>query len=135
MATTLKLEITTPTGVVFSGDVEHVRAPGVKGSFGVLPGHTPFVTSLEIGVIHATEGGKETLFATSGGVCEVQEGRVVILAETAEAQTKIDVERAGAAKKRAEDRIASKNGNIDYERARTALMRALNRIHVVKGGV
>ncbi len=133
MAETLKLEIISPSGTVYSGDVEHVRAPGQDGSFGVLANHTPMIAALEIGQIEAnTPGGGNDVFATSGGVAEVHGDRVVILAETAEARTSIDVARAEASAKRAEDRLETDADNIDFERASSALMRALNRVRVVK---
>ena len=130
MADTFKLEITSPFGIVYSGDVNHVRAPGVEGSFGVLPGHTPFMSPLQIGEIIANVAGKETIFATSGGLAEVHGDKVVILAETAEEKSKIDVSRAEEAATRARQRIDEKAPEIDVERAHLALARALNRIRV-----
>jgi F-type H+-transporting ATPase subunit epsilon len=93
------------------------------------------IAALEIGQIEANApGGGMDVFATSGGVAEVHGDSVVILAETAEAKTGIDVDRAQASAKRAEDRLENSDGNTDFERANSALMRALNRISVVNGG-
>jgi len=135
MAETLKLEIISPSGTVYIGDVEHVRAPGQDGSFGVLANHTPMIAALDIGQIEANaSGGGTDVFATSGGVAEVHGDSVVILAETAEAKTGIDLDRAQASATRAEDRLETSDQNTDFERANSALMRALNRISVVNGG-
>lgn len=135
MADTFTLEIITPNGVVFEGDVRHVRAPGREGSFGVLPGHTPFITPLQVGVIEAQNPqGSTDLFSTSGGVAEVHGDRTVVLAETAEKREEINVERAREAMERAKKRLESDRENVDYERARSSLLRAINRIKVAEEG-
>jgi F-type H+-transporting ATPase subunit epsilon len=134
MAETLKLEIISPSGQVYEGDVEHVQAPGQNGYFGVLANHTPMIAALEVGQIEADlPGGGKDLFATSGGVAEVHGDRVVILAETAEAKSSIDVERAEASVKRAEDRLQSDTEGVDFERAQASLKRALNRVDIIRG--
>ncbi len=126
-----RLEIISPAGAVFDGDVKHVKAPGVNGSFGVLVGHTPFITALEIGKIEATlESGDEIVFSTSGGMGEIHGDKVVILAETAENKTKVDAERAKASFDRAMTRISSGDSDIDIARAREALARATNRLNI-----
>jgi len=132
MATeSFKLEIISPAGEIFSDKVKHVRAPGVKGSFGVLPGHTPFITALDMGVIEARLiDDQEKVLATSGGHAEVHGDHVVILAETAEEKEKIDVERAESSRDRAKSRLGEKVPDLDAERARLALARALNRIKI-----
>jgi F-type H+-transporting ATPase subunit epsilon len=132
MATeSFRLEIISPAGEVFNGDIEHVRAPGVKGSFGVLKGHTPFITALEIGLIEAkVSGNEEKLFATSGGHAEVHGDHVVILAETAEEKSRIDVERAKISRDKALERMDQKEPDLDLERAQLALARAINRIKI-----
>ena len=134
MAETFNLEIISPHGVVYTGPMKHVRAPGVEGSFGVLPSHTPFITPLQMGVIEGTTAESKELFvATSGGMAEVHGDKVVILAETAEEKSKIDIERAKSAKDRAEQRLAGDHGELDVERARLALARSLNRLKLVQG--
>ena len=134
MADTLRLEIISPSGVVYEQDVRHVQAPGQQGYFGVLPNHTPMISAMDVGRIQAdkADGGSD-LFATSGGVAEVHSDRVIILAETAESAGHIDVKRAEDAKERAEKRLQSEDENLDYERARAALTRAVNRIHIAHG--
>ncbi|MDZ7373911.1 MAG: F0F1 ATP synthase subunit epsilon [candidate division KSB1 bacterium] len=129
-AKTFLLEIVTPQGVVFSDQVEAVRAPGIDGYFGVLPGHTPLMTALRVGEIRVRRKGELIRFATSGGFVEVLPRRMIILAETAEEAAKIDVARALAARERALKRLRQRTPDIDLERARAALARAMNRLRV-----
>ncbi|MBS1261340.1 MAG: ATP synthase epsilon chain [Calditrichaeota bacterium] len=133
MPDTIKLEIISPSGLVYQDDVRHVQAPGEMGYFGVLNGHTPMISALDVGRITADRDGGRDLFATSGGVAEVHADSVIILAETAERRSQIDVDRAEAAKQRAEQRLHSHDPTVDFERASTALMRAFNRIRVARG--
>ena len=126
-----QLEIVTPEKTFYSGVVEHLQAPGSEGSFGVLPGHVPMLTSLQIGQIaFVEEGGTSSRqVATSGGFVEVQQDRVTVLAETAEFGEEIDVARAQAARERALERLR-REGDIDKARAQIALNRALNRLQI-----
>ncbi len=126
-----KLEIVTPEKTVYSGDVNHVQAPGSEGSFGVLTGHVPFLTSLQIGILtFDEEGGAKRKMAISGGFAQVAANGVTVLAETAESEERIDVERARAALERAEERLKNATENIDGVRAHAALTRAINRLKV-----
>ena len=86
----LHLEVVTPEARVVSVDCDEVRAPGASGGFGVRPGHTPFITTLDPGVLTYVTAGKETLFALAGGFCEVAENRVTILADFAQPAATID---------------------------------------------
>ncbi len=125
-------EIVTPHKVVFSAPVLSVQAPGVAGYFGVLANHAPFLTALRIGAIHvATDKGDKT-FATSGGFAEVLNNKMTVLAESAEAGSEIDVERAKQARDRALQRLKEKHADLDLDRARLALQRALNRLAVAE---
>lgn len=133
MADKIKLEIMSPHGPVYAADVDHVRVPGVEGSFGVLPGHTPFLAPLDVGLIEATLGKVEERFATSGGLAEVHPDRVVIMAETAEKADAIDFERAQEAERRARQRLETAEEGVDFDRARLALMRAINRQRIARG--
>lgn len=126
----LHLDIVTPKRNVFSGEVESIVAPGTEGYFQLLQGHTPFLTTLQIGEIRIRKSGKDEYYATSGGFTEVHLNRVSILAETAEAGKEIDLERAAAAKRRAEKLLESREKWVDVDRARLALFRALNRIRI-----
>ncbi|TKJ36924.1 F0F1 ATP synthase subunit epsilon [candidate division LCP-89 bacterium B3_LCP] len=132
MADTFQLDIVTPDGLVFSEPIEHLRAPGVEGSFGVLVGHTPFMTPLDVGEVDVTQSGKVRILATSGGFVEVNPDRTVILVQTAEFAEDIDIERAEEARKRAAERVQSKQPDTDLDRAEGALMRSINRIRVAK---
>lgn len=130
MANSFQLDIVTPQGKVFSEPVESLRAPGVKGSFGVLPGHTPFITTLQVGLVELTQNGRVRRLAVSGGFIEVMPDHTAIMAQTAEFAENIDVERALAAKRRAEERLKSRQAGVDEARARAALERSMNRIRI-----
>jgi F-type H+-transporting ATPase subunit epsilon len=128
---TYNLEIVTPKKVVFKALVSSFSAPGVVGGFQVLKGHAPLLSTIGIGEVKLIDiDGREHRFATSGGFVEVREDNVVMLAETAERATEIDVPRAQAARDRAKKRIEEKKVETDIERARVALLRALNRLKV-----
>jgi F-type H+-transporting ATPase subunit epsilon len=126
-----KLEIVTPKRVVFSGEVTSFSAPGVVGGFQVLKNHAPLLSSIEVGEVKLVDvAGTESHFATSGGVVEVHDNKVMMLAETAERSDEIDVVRAQAARDRARKLLAEKKSDVDFDRARIALFRALNRLKV-----
>ncbi len=125
-----KFEIITPDKVIYSADVEHVKAPGENGYFGVKVNHIPFLTILKTGKITVESGKEKIFFATSGGFAEVIENKMTIMAETAEAATQIDVERAKQARDRALKRLKEKSGDTNIPRAKAALLRALNRMKV-----
>ncbi len=134
MAENIQLEIVTPEKSVVKEDVKIVMAPGTLGEFGVLSGHTPFMTSLKAGTVrYVDSAGKERLVFIGGGFAEALPDRVTILAESAERRRDIDIERAKAAQKRAEERLArEKDEEIDFMRARAALMRAILRIRLAE---
>lgn len=125
MAKTQRLDIVTPEKVVFSEEVEFVVAPGVEGELGILPAHAPLVSALKIGVLRVQNGGENIKMAVTGGFVEVKNSRVVVLADTAERADEIDIERAEAAKQRAEERISSSTPDVDLARAELALQRSL----------
>ena len=131
MAEKLFLEVVTPQKAVVSEEVEIVVAPGSEGEFGALKGHTTFLTSLKTGALRYREGGgKERVLFINGGFAEVLPDKVTILAESAERRRGIDVDRAAQAKKRAEDRLADKAGDVDLVRAQSALNRDLYRLQI-----
>ncbi len=129
----IKLDVVTPDRIEFSKEVDMVVAPGVEGYIGILPGHIPMVVELATGVLKIFDEGEEILAAVSEGYMEVTGSKVVILAEAAELRDEIDVERALAAKRRAEERLAKKDEELNYARARASLQRALNRLKVAGG--
>jgi len=133
MAGNIRLQVVTPEKLVVDEDVQIVVAPGSQGEFGVLAGHTPFLTTLQNGAVRYTnQNGEEHFVFVSDGFAETLPDRVTVLAESAERRRDIDVNRAQAAMERAQRRI---DGNpvvagetIDEVRARAALNRALRRI-------
>lgn len=127
-------QILTPSGVAFEGETESVKIPGTEGSFEVRRNHASLISLMEIGVAHLTkvEDQKELKFAISGGFSEVNDNTVIIMAEAAEEQSEIDVERAKKARERAEEELKKKSGEVDAHRAEAALRRAINRIKLTE---
>ncbi|MGI8784913.1 MAG: F0F1 ATP synthase subunit epsilon [Acidobacteriota bacterium] len=126
----IQLDIVTPETSLFSGEVDEVYVPGVRGQMGILPGHAPLLSELGIGeVSYKVDGRQERLFC-SWGFVEVLPGRVAVLAEVAERAAEIDVERASKARDRAEQRLRSTNPDTDFDRARIALGRAMSRLQI-----
>lgn len=125
---TLQLEIITPEKVAVHQDIDSLVAPGVEGSFGVLPGHTPFLALLGIGKLTYRSGKKEKRMAVNSGFAEILPHKVIILTNSAEHAEEIDRERAQAACDRAEKRLHTRSEDIDFERVRIALARAINRL-------
>lgn len=137
MAGTLSLQVVTPERVVIDQrPVSAVVAPGDKGSLGILPGHAPLLTSLDVGVLRfkPAGGARYEKLAISGGFMEVSEDRVIVLADAAERPAEIDVVRARQAKERAEARLRERSVLVDSARAEMALRRALNRLRVAADG-
>ncbi len=126
----LTLEIVTPDHSVVSEQVDEVQIPGAEGSFGVLPGHTPLLATLQVGELWYRKGQDTTYVAVSFGFAEVLPDRVTILAHIAEAADRIDVTRAETAVKRAKDRLARPTADMDVERARMAMLKSLVRLRV-----
>jgi F-type H+-transporting ATPase subunit epsilon len=131
---TIRCEIVSQDRTVFQGDVDIVILPGVAGEMGILPHHAPVLTILKYGVIKIRRQGKEELFAVAGGMAEVQPEVVTILADAAENIQEIDVTRAQAAKKRAEDALAKlKPEDHDaYLTMEAALRRSNLRLDIVR---
>lgn len=127
----LLLEIVTPQGLVFSEEVDEVTASGSEGEFGVLPGHVPFVTTLKIGMLTGRAGNQTQIFFVNWGYADVGPEKVLVLADSAERSDDIDVERARAAMKRAEERLR-KAEEVDFRRAEASLDRAVVRIQVAE---
>ena len=126
----LHLEIRTPEQLIYDGDVTSVKAPGEMGAFEILAGHLPFLTVLDVGEIRVREADTPQSIATSGGVFEVLRTGVTVLADTAEWAYEIDVERAEAARQRAQELLASRDPNINRAQAEAALARAVNRLRI-----
>ena len=129
----LKLSIMTPERCVYVEDVNMVIVPGIEGQLGILPHHAPLLTALTHGELRVKRGDEEESFDISGGSMEVQRDRVTVLANTAE-HVEIDVERAAAARRRAEARLHERTTleEVDFARAEAALCREMARINVTK---
>jgi len=128
----IKLEIVTAERQVYSGDVEFVSAPGVMGTLGILPKHSPLLTALEAGELRAKKGDEEESFAISGGFMEVRPDQVIVLADTAERAEEIDLERAEAARQRAEGLLKERPSGVDVTAIERALRRSRIRLRVAK---
>ena len=138
MAGNINLEVVTPEKVVVSDEAQIVASPGVLGEFGVLIGHTPFLTTLKTGIIRYTDRDqKERWVFVSGGFAEALPDRVTILAESAELREDIDLDRAKAAMQRAQQRLAQEPSkeDVDFVRAKAALERAIIRIRLVEKSI
>ena len=131
MSEEITLEVVTPEKMVFSGKVDEVTIPGTEGEFGVLRGHEPFLTSVDIGELYFLAGGKKTHYAVNTGYAEVTGTKITVLIETAERADAIDKDRAARAKEKATAGLAQlSKDHDDFEKMRLALARAINRISV-----
>lgn len=127
----IHLDVVTPQKIEFSKEVDMVVAPGYDGYLGILPSHIPMMTRLRIGTLKIYDGEEEINMAVSEGYMEVTGENIIILAEAAELPEEIDVERALAAKRRAEERLAALAAwDVKALKAQASLQRALNRLKV-----
>lgn len=135
MAENIRLEVVTPEKAVVSEDAQIVMAPGVLGEFGVLTGHTPFLTTLKMGSVRYTDANEnERCVFVSGGFAEALPDKVTVLAESAERRCDIDMARAESALGRAQKRLDAdkKKEETDFVRAKAALERAVHRIKLAE---
>jgi len=127
----LRLDIVTIARVVYSEDVDMVIAPGIEGELGILPNHAALLTALTYGELRVKRGEGEVSFAIGGGYMEVLPHQMTVLADTAEQADEIDLERAEAARRRAEEHLKARaEDRVDFSRAEAALRRSLARIKV-----
>mgnify|MGYP005777058091 CR=1 FL=1 len=124
----IHFKIITPEKIVFEGDVDSITARGVNGSFGVLPEHIPFMSTLDIDTAKATIDGKEEYFSIIGGAFQFKNNEAIILTEAAECGNDIDTTRAQLAKERAEAKLSSAETQRDIKLANAALARAMARL-------
>jgi len=129
-STQFALQIVSADRSLVSETVDEVEIPGADGYFGVLVGHTPLLALLGAGELWYRQGTEKHYLSIAYGFAEVQPDRVTILAQIAEHAADIDVARAEPAKRRAEQRLANPEPDMDFERARTALMRSIMRLQV-----
>jgi F-type H+-transporting ATPase subunit epsilon len=130
----LLLEIVTPERLAYSDTVDAVNLPGVEGELGILPHHAPLVSMLGVGELRIRKGGSEESFAIVGGFLQVRPDKVVVMAETADMASEIDVEKAQQARRDAEQALESgaRTDAVDLSAARAALQQALLRIRVAE---
>ncbi len=126
----IKLDIVTAERSVFSEEVDLVVAPGIQGQLGILPHHTPLMTTLQAGELRVKKGVEEFSLVISGGFLEVRPDRVIVLADAAERAEEIDLARAEEAKRRAQEYLGRPASEIDIARAEAALIRSLARLKV-----
>ncbi|GAG88090.1 unnamed protein product [marine sediment metagenome] len=128
----IRLDIVTAEGVVYSEEVDVVVAPGIEGQLGILPHHAPLMTTLQVGELRVRKGGEEFSLAISGGFLEVRPDRVIVLADAAERSEEIDIARAEEAKRRAQEQLSRHPPAVDAARAEAALRRSLGRLKVAE---
>lgn len=130
----IRCEVVTVERVVFQDDVDMVVAPGIGGELGILPHHAPLITALTYGeLLLRREGEEDEFLAIGGGFLEVGPDHVIILADSAERAEEIDVERAEAARRRAEEVMAEgPREDMDLAQAQAALRRSMIRLKVAR---
>lgn len=129
----LHLEIVTPERLVYSDDVDGVQVPGADGELGILPHHAPLVSTLGAGELRIRKGNAEESIAVVGGFVQVRPDKVVVMAESADLASEIDLERAQQARRDAEKALeGAEPGTPDLSAARAELQRSLLRIRVAE---
>ncbi len=128
----LRLDIVTPEGELFTGEVDSILAPGYKGQLGILPHHAPLITVLDEGELVARQGEEEMVFAIYGGYMQVLPDRVIVLADVGERASEIDIEREEAARRQAEELLRKEPRPEERAAAQVALRRSLIRLRVAR---
>ena len=129
---TFRLEIVSAERGVFADDVDALIAPGIEGQLTILPHHAPLLTQLQPGEMTVRKGGQDTVMVVSGGFLEVLGNRAVILADTAERAEEIDIERAEASMRRAQEALAGHPREQELEAALMSFRRAQVRVEVAR---
>ena len=124
----IHFKLITPEKIVFEDDVEAVYAQGDRGSFGILPNHIPFMSSLAVDVAKVIKNGEEKTFSIIGGALQFKNNEAIILTEAAECGSDIDTARAQLAKERAEAKLSTAETQRDIKLANAALARAMARL-------
>ena len=130
LPTHLTLEIVTPDRAVVRESVDEIQIPGSEGYLGVLPGHTPLLTTLQVGELWFRQGDDRCYVSVAFGFAEILPDRVTSLAQVAERAEEVDVDRAQEAARRSRDRLTRAPVELDFERARVSLMKSLIRLQV-----
>ncbi|MBM3165954.1 MAG: F0F1 ATP synthase subunit epsilon [Chloroflexi bacterium] len=128
----IKLDVITAEHQVMSDEVDVVVAPGIVGELGILLHHAPLMTTLQPGELLIRKGHDETYLAVTGGFLEVRPDKIIVLADACERAEEIDVERAEAAKRRAEEQLRTHPPGIDERRVEAALRRSLIRLRIAE---
>jgi ATP synthase, F1 epsilon subunit (delta in mitochondria) len=123
----LQLEIVSPERRAYSDEVDMVTVPGIDGELGILPHHTPLISSLGVGELRIKKAGTEQILLISGGFVEVRADKVIVMADLAEHSDEIDEAKAVEARKRAESEMEQTKDPVDIARVRAALQTALMR--------
>lgn len=132
MASTFNLEIVTPDRRFFSGEVETVVLKTIEGEVGILKGHAQMVIAIAIGPMRIKKDGEWLDAVLSEGFMEIKLDKTIILVDSAEWPNEIDINRAKAAKERAEEKIQREKDNLEMIRSRAALARAIARLRITK---
>ena len=128
MADKITLSFTVPKANLAERQVDEIVLPGTDGQIGIFPGHDALMSTLDVGIISVRTGDKTDTFFCAGGYFEINDDKLIIVAEVAEPSTEIDVERAKAAEQRARERLVqASHEDIDIRRAEYALKKALLR--------
>ena len=130
LPSSLAFELVTPERAIVRETVDEVQIPGAGGYFGVLPGHTPLLATLQVGELWFRQGSERFFVSVAFGFAEVLPDRVTVLAQIAERAEEVDLDRAEASQQRAQARLERREADIDVERARIALLKSLVRLTV-----
>lgn len=130
MSNKIEVNIITPTTTFEYANVDYLRAPSTEGLFGVLPGHISSIIALDVGEVKITVNNKSLHFATSGGFADINENKVILVLETAEKSSEIDIKRAEKALAKSKKYLDDKSNDIN--RAFDSIKRAKNRISIAK---
>ena len=128
----LTLEIVTPDRAIAHAEVDEVQIPGAEGYLGILPGHTPLLATLQVGQMWYRRGQDRQYLSIAFGFAEILPDRVTILAQIAERAEDIDIERAEAEKRQAEERMSKRGSAADLDLARISMLKALSRLQVAR---
>lgn len=124
----IRLKVITPIKVLVDEDVDEIYSKAVDGEFGILPGHSGFITALDTCITKYIKDSKQEYISTIGGIFQVDKDEAIILTDKAELGEEIDITRANIAKERAEARLRSGKREVDTDRAQAALARAIVRL-------
>ncbi len=135
MANKLHLRVVTPTGQFYDGDCDMAILKTIDGDTGILFGHQPLTTILDLGCLRIINDGSETKSTLMGGFAKASAEGLTIISDAAEWSDQIDIERAQESKRRAEERLhgtSRDTSEVDQSRAESALKRAILRIELAR---